>query len=175
MGLTTYNQKRDFRATPEPKGKVAKTGKNRFVVQEHHASNLHFDFRMEIGGVLKSWAVRKGPSMDPTVKRLSVPTEDHPLSYAKFEGRIPEGHYGAGMQLIWDGGTFELLEGDSPEKQFKKGKLQFELKGEKLKGKFNLFKTGSDRGGGTSRREAWLLVKGDDEFAETNWSLDLLQ
>src|ERR1044072_2279064 len=179
MGLATYNRKRDFRGTPEPKGKpkrkVAKMGKRRFVVQEHHASNLHFDFRMEIGGVLKSWAVRKGPSMDPGVKRLAVPTQDHPLSYAKFEGRIPEGHYGAGMQLIWDSGTFELLEGDDPEKQFKKAKLQFELKGEKLKGVFNFFRMTAKFSGGTKGREAWLLVKGDDHHAEKNWELDLLQ
>ncbi len=167
MGLATYNRKRDFKGTPEPKGKVSKTDKHRFVVQEHHASNLHFDFRMEIGGVLKSWAVRKGPSMDPAVKRLAVPTEDHPLSYTKFEGRIPEGHYGAGMQLIWDSGTFELLDGDDPEKQFKKGKLQFELKGTKLKGVFNFFEM-KGRGG-------WLLVKVDDEHAKENWELDLLQ
>jgi bifunctional non-homologous end joining protein LigD len=166
MGLATYNRKRDFKGTPEPKGKVSKAGSRRFVVQEHHASNLHFDFRMEIGGVLKSWAVRKGPSMDPAIKRLAVPTEDHPLSYAKFEGRIPEGHYGAGMQLIWDGGTYELLDGDSPEKQFKKGKLQFELKGERLKGTFNLFRMGG--------REGWLLVKAKDEHAKDNWKLKLL-
>lgn len=169
MGLSIYNRKRDFKQTPEPKGKVSKTDQRRFVVQEHHASNLHFDFRMEIGGVLKSWAVRKGPSMDPAVKRLAVPTEDHPLSYAKFEGRIPAGHYGAGMQLIWDGGTFTPLDGDDPEKQFSKGKLRFELKGKKLKGIFNLFKMS---GGG---REAWLLVKADDGYAEKNWKLDLLR
>lgn len=166
MGLATYNRKRDFGATPEPKGKVSKANTRRFVVQEHHASHLHFDFRMEIGGVLKSWAVPKGPSMDPAVKRLAVPTEDHPLSYAKFEGRIPEGHYGAGMQLIWDHGTFKLLDGDDPEKQFKKGKLKFELNGGNLKGGFYLFKLGGQRG--------WLLIKEKDEHAAKDWKLKLL-
>ncbi len=170
MGLEIYNKKRDFKGTPEPRGKVSKTNTHRFVVQEHHSSNLHFDFRLEIGGVLKSWAVRKGPSMDPAVKRLAVPTEDHPLAYAKFEGLIPEGHYGAGMHLIWDGGTFELTggsSGDDAEKQFTEGKLKFELKGERLKGIFNLFRLG---GGGQ-----WLLVKSKDEYAQENWKLELLQ
>jgi bifunctional non-homologous end joining protein LigD len=172
MGLSAYNKKRDFKATPEPKGKPAKANKHRFVVQEHHASNLHFDFRIEIDGVLKSWAVRKGPSMDPGVKRLAVPTEDHPLAYAKFEGRIPEGHYGAGMQLIWDGGTYEPLDGETPDAQFKKGKLQFELNGERLKGAFNLFRMGGRFAGG---RDQWLLVKSDDEYAQRDWRLELLQ
>jgi bifunctional non-homologous end joining protein LigD len=166
MGLRVYNKKRDFSATPEPKGKVAKTNRHRFVVQEHHASHLHFDFRLEIDGVLKSWAVPKGPSMDPAVKRLAVPTEDHPLSYAKFHGRIPEGHYGAGMQLIWDDGTFKLNEGESPEKQFKKGKLKLELKGKNLKGGFYLFKLGNGRG--------WLLIKEKDKYAKKNWKLKQL-
>lgn len=166
MGLGLYNKKRDFRHTPEPKGKISKRDSRQFVVQEHHATNLHFDFRMEIGGVLKSWSVPKGPSMDPAVRRLAIPTEDHPMEYAKFEGRIPEGHYGAGMQLIWDGGTFETLEGESPEKQFKKGKLKFELKGKHLKGIFNLFRLGDS--------DQWLLVKGKDEFVEPGWKLKLL-
>lgn len=166
MGLELYNKKRDFRGTPEPKGKISKTDSRTFVVQEHHATNLHFDFRMEIGGVLKSWSVPKGPSMDPSIKRLAVPTEDHPLEYAKFEGRIPEGHYGAGMQLIWDAGTFETFGGENPEKQFKKGKLQFELSGKRLKGTFNLFRL---HGG-----DGWLLVKADDEHAVTDWKLELL-
>jgi len=167
MGLEIYNKKRDFKGTPEPKGKISKTNDRRFVVQEHHASNLHFDFRLEIGGVLKSWAIRKGPSMDPALKRLAVPTEDHPLAYAKFEGRIPAGHYGAGMQLIWDSGTFDLTDGDDAEKQFKKGKLQFKLDGERLRGIFNLFRLGG--------RDQWLLVKGNDEYAEDDWKLELLQ
>lgn len=166
MGLETYWKKRDFNKTPEPKGKVSTADKHRFVCQEHHASSLHFDFRLEIGGVLKSWALRKGPSMDPNVRRLAVPTEDHPVEYLKFEGDIPDGNYGAGQHRIWDTGKFKLLEGESPEKQYDKGKLKFELKGEKLNGGFNLFRLG--------QREQWLLVKSKDKYARPGWELKLL-
>ncbi|HEY8563373.1 MAG TPA: non-homologous end-joining DNA ligase [Pyrinomonadaceae bacterium] len=166
MGLETYWQKRDFSRTPEPKGKPARVGKNRFVCQEHHASSLHFDFRLEIGGVLKSWSIRKGPSMNPAVRRLAVPTEDHPVEYLEFQGTIPEGNYGAGEHMIWDSGTFRLLEGDAAEEQFVKGKLKFELSGKKLKGAFSFFKLGS--------RDAWLLAKSKDENADENWKLELL-
>jgi bifunctional non-homologous end joining protein LigD len=166
MGLEEYWRKRDFSKTPEPRGKVAKRNLDRFVCQEHHASSLHFDFRLEIGGVLKSWSVRKGPSLDTSVRRLAVPTEDHPTEYLKFQGDIPEGIYGAGQHRIWDCGTYELIDADDAEAQFEKGKLKFELKGEKLKGAFNLFRLG--------QRDQWLLVKSKDEYAEEGWNLELL-
>ena len=166
MSLEIYHQKRDFTRTPEPKGKLSRTVKHRFVCQEHHASSLHFDFRLEIGGVLRSWSLRKGPSMDPSVRRLAIPTEDHPVEYLKFQGDIPEGNYGAGRHRIWDEGTFKLLGGDDPEEQIEKGKLKLELKGGKLKGTFNLFRLGN--------RDQWLLAKAKDEYAEAGWRLELL-
>ncbi|HTK39185.1 MAG TPA: non-homologous end-joining DNA ligase [Pyrinomonadaceae bacterium] len=166
MGLETYRKKRDFKKTPEPKGKISKADKHRFVCQEHHASNLHFDFRLEVGGVLKSWSLRKGPSMDPDVKRLAVPTEDHPVEYLKFQGDIPEGNYGAGEHRIWDEGSYKLLDGDDAEQQFEKGKFKFDLDGEKLKGSFNLFRLGD--------REQWLMVKSRDKYADPDWKLRLL-
>lgn len=167
MSLETYQQKRDFTKTPEPRGAVSKHNKNRFVVQEHHASSLHFDFRLEIGGVLKSWSIRKGPSLDPKEKRLAVETEDHPVEYLTFQGRIPEGNYGAGEHMIWDSGRYKLIEGESVEAQFEAGKLKFELKGKKIKGKFNFFRL-------ASRKNQWLLIKISDEFAQENWQLELL-
>src|SRR5215210_5514303 len=166
MGLETYRKMRDFRRTPEPKGSVSKTSRRRFVVQEHHASKLHFDFRLEIGGVLKSWSVPRGPSLDPSEKRLAVETEDHPVEYLKFEGLIPEGEYGAGEHMRWDGGTFETLGKGSAAEQLEAGRLDFELKGEKLRGAFTLLKM--------KRREGeWLLFKRSDEFAEAGWELRL--
>jgi bifunctional non-homologous end joining protein LigD len=166
MSLDIYQQKRDFKKTPEPRGKLAKKNDHRFVCQEHHASNLHFDFRLEIGGVLKSWSLRKGPSMDPDVRRLAVPTEDHPVEYLKFQGDIPAGNYGAGQHRIWDAGTYKLLDGTDVESQYEKGKLKIELDGEKLKGSFALFKLGG--------RDQWLMVKSNDRFAESGWELELL-
>src|SRR5215212_7918185 len=166
MGLEIYWQKRDFSKTPEPKGKISRSDKHRFVCQEHHASSLHFDFRLEIGGVLKSWSIRKGPSMNAAIRRLAVPTEDHPVEYLEFQGTIPEGNYGAGEHMIWDSGTFKLLEGESAEEQFEKGKLKFELHGKKLKGAFSFFKLGS--------RDQWLLAKSKDAHADENWKLELL-
>src|SRR5256885_3750470 len=166
MGLETYQHKRDFTRTPEPRGKVAKANRRRFVVQEHHASRLHFDFRLEMGGVLKSWSVPKGPSLDPNDKRFAAPTEDHPVEYLKFEGHIPKGNYGAGEHMIWDEGTYELLDGRDALAQLKAGKLVFRLKGKKLRGTFNLVRM-------SGREEQWLLIKSRDEYAEPGWHLQL--
>src|SRR5919202_1685892 len=158
MGLETYHKKRDFNQTPEPRGRVSKANRHRFVVQEHHASKLHFDFRLEVDGVLKSWSVRKGPSLDPSEKRLAVETEDHPIEYLKFQGHIPEGNYGAGEHMIWDAGTYELVTGDDPVEQLEKGRLNFNLHGDKLQGEFNLVRMGR-------RDNQWLLMKSRDKYA----------
>lgn len=166
MGLETYQKMRDFRRTPEPRGKVSKANRRRFVVQEHHASKLHFDFRLEMGGVLKSWSVPRGPSLDPSEKRLAVETEDHPVEYLKFEGRIPEGEYGAGEHMRWDAGTYEPVGDESALEQLKAGRLDFELKGEKLRGAFTLLRM-------KGREGQWLLMKRTDEFASRGWTLRL--
>jgi bifunctional non-homologous end joining protein LigD len=137
----------------------------RFVVHEHHATRLHFDFRLEIGGVLKSWAVPKGPSMNPADKRLAVMVEDHPLEYGDFEGIIPQGHYGAGPVLIWDAGEFKSEE--DPEAGMSKGKFSFLLEGDKLKGGFSLALM---KGRGTGKD--WLLIKKKDPFAKENWKIE---
>lgn len=169
MSLSVYHQKRSFGKTPEPKGAVKKTtGALHFVVQQHAASHLHYDFRLEMRGVLKSWAVPKGPSMNPEVKRLAMMVEDHPYDYRDFEGIIPEGNYGAGTVIVWDEGTYEPADATvknmaDQEKelmhQLHQGKLKFVLHGKKLKGSFALVKA-------TSRGEnAWLLMKLDDRYA----------
>ncbi|HZH90844.1 MAG TPA: non-homologous end-joining DNA ligase [Pyrinomonadaceae bacterium] len=166
MELETYQRMRDFRRTPEPKGKLSKRNLRRFVVQEHHAEKLHFDFRLEMGGVLKSWSIPRGPSLDPAEKRLAVPTEDHPVEYLKFEGHIPEGNYGAGEHMKWDGGTYELVGERGALEQFAAGRLKFRLQGEKLRGEFSLVRMGHWKG-------QWLLIKSGDEFAEPGWELQL--
>jgi bifunctional non-homologous end joining protein LigD len=165
MSLATYNKKRDFKQTAEPAGKKETAGKLRFVVQRHQASRLHYDFRLELDGVLKSWAVPKGPSLNPSQKRLAVMVEDHPVSYIGFKGTIPEGNYGAGIVEIWDNGKFRPVnEKHEPitEKQalqaLKKGELKFYLHGEKLEGEFVLIRLKNDD-------KNWLLIKHKDEFS----------
>src|SRR5206468_3440786 len=166
MALTRYNQKRHFKDTPEPQGKLKTTRSKRleFVIQKHHASRLHYDFRLEMDGVLKSWAVPKGPSLNPADKRLAMMVEDHPFEYRKFEGKIPEGNYGAGNVIIWDRGWYELdrQADDWPktlQEGLKKGQLKFIMHGQKLNGSFALIKT--PRMGSN----AWLLIKHRDEYA----------
>ncbi|MFZ5672390.1 MAG: non-homologous end-joining DNA ligase [Pseudomonadota bacterium] len=160
--LGTYHRKRDFKATPEPRGRIARREGHSFVIQKHDATRLHFDFRLELDGVLKSWAVTRGPSLDPEQKRLAVRVEDHPLDYGGFEGTIPEGQYGGGTVMLWDEGTWEP-EGD-PHEGLRKGKLSFILHGKRLKGGFALVRMRKDRTGG--KRENWLLIKQRDSEAD---------
>lgn len=159
--LRRYKEKRDFTGTPEPSPEVEEGGAEPiFVVQKHDASNLHYDLRIESGGVLKSWAVPKGPSMDPKVRRLAVPTEDHPMAYADFEGVIPEGHYGAGTVIVWDRGTYRNTKGEdaSLEKNLEEGHATLWLEGTKLRGGFALIRTG----GGDKPRWLFFKMKGDE-------------
>src|SRR6266576_7245969 len=162
--LNEYSAKRSFTATPEPAPAVAATGSGPllFVVQQHSARRMHYDFRLECDGVLKSWAVPKGPSLDPAEKRLAVHVEDHPLDYGEFEGVIPEGEYGGGTVLLWDRGTWIPLDPD-PEAAYRKGSLKFILNGEKLHGKWALVRMGGKAA--KERRENWLLIKERDDEA----------
>jgi bifunctional non-homologous end joining protein LigD len=163
--LKKYRAMRDFSDTPEPAGgKPKKTKLPIFVIQKHRASHLHYDFRLEMEGVLKSWAIPKGPSYDPGVKRLAMMTEDHPYDYASFEGQIPEGNYGAGNVIIWDQGHWEFIEpGDDPAAAVRGGKVTFRMFGKKMFGEWALVRIGgrakSDKG------NEWLLLKHRDEFA----------
>jgi bifunctional non-homologous end joining protein LigD len=175
MALETYNRKRNFKATPEPAGKASRTkkgksGGNSFVIQKHAATRLHYDFRLEMDGVLKSWAVTRGPSLVPGEKRLAVHTEDHPLDYGGFEGTIPDGNYGAGAVLLWDRGSWEPVY--DPHKGYEKGHMEFELKGEKLEGRWHLVRMANREG---EKRENWLLIKGEDEFARAEGDPDILE
>lgn len=163
--LEEYKKKRDFNNTTEPEGEEEKSNKNIFVIQKHDASNLHYDLRLEIDGTLKSWAVPKGPSTDPSERRLALPTEDHPLKYSDFEGVIPEGNYGAGTMIVWDKGTFKnTTEKDGKKlsalEAFKVGHITFDLQGEKLQGGYSLFRTNK------GKNERWLLVKMKDDQAD---------
>jgi bifunctional non-homologous end joining protein LigD len=164
--LATYRAKRDFTQTREPSGeKAAKAAGHSYLIQKHAASRLHYDFRLELGGVLKSWAVTRGPSLNPADKRLAVHVEDHPLDYGSFEGTIPQGQYGGGTVMLWDQGTWEPS-GD-PERDLKRGNLTFTLHGKRLKGRWHLVRLRGKRPG-DGKRENWLLIKGKDEFADTN-------
>lgn len=165
-GLDAYNDKRDFTRTAEPRGRKARKAGRSFVIQKHAASRLHYDLRLEMDGVLKSWAVTKGPSLIAGEKRLAVQVEDHPLDYATFEGTIPKGNYGAGAVIVWDRGEWVPVGGDHAE-----GKLEFELKGEKLSGRWHLVRMRGKRG---ERRENWLLIKSDDAAACPDDAPDIL-
>lgn len=164
--LQTYREKRDFERTPEPSGSARQKGDAPlFVIQKHAASTLHYDFRLEADDVLVSWAVPKGPSLNPSDKRLAVPTEDHPMEYADFEGTIPKGEYGGGTVIVWDTGTFRLLPRDDESDAtfadaYERGRVTVWLEGKKLVGGFALIRTGK------GEKARWLLIKMDDERAD---------
>jgi bifunctional non-homologous end joining protein LigD len=164
MPLDEYRKKRNFKVTPEPSGQVAARGKGPaerlYVIQKHRATALHYDFRLEWNGTLLSWAVPKGPSTDPSVKRLAMQVEDHPIEYAKFEGVIPSGEYGGGTVMVWDEGTWEPQSPD-PAAALAKGDFKFILHGKKLKGSWVLVRT---RGFGSGTKPSWLLIKHRDKF-----------
>jgi bifunctional non-homologous end joining protein LigD len=170
--LVEYKRKRDFKATPEPAGGRRARGRTLlFVVQKHRATRLHYDFRLEAKGVLASWAVPKGPSLNPGDKRLAMHVEDHPFDYRTFEGIIPEGHYGAGEVIVWDEGTYELAEGDDPAKEIAKGKIKFVMHGHKLNGEFTLVKMHGRAAQGESG-EPWLLIKDKDRYVDPKWKIE---
>ncbi|HEY5256877.1 MAG TPA: DNA ligase D [Candidatus Baltobacteraceae bacterium] len=167
--LTPYHRKRDFGITPEPRGKkAARAAQLRFVVQKHHASRLHFDFRLEAGGVLASWAVPKGPSLDTSERRLAMHVEDHPLDYREFEGTIPKGQYGAGSVIVWDEGTYALAEGTDPVREIANGKIKFVMSGERLRGMFTLVRIKGREG---ESGDPWLLIKDHDEYVDTKHAI----
>ncbi|HEY1707421.1 MAG TPA: DNA polymerase ligase N-terminal domain-containing protein [Rhizomicrobium sp.] len=164
--LSLYNKKRNFSVTAEPRGKLGRAKGNRFVIQRHAATRLHYDLRLELDGVYKSWAVTKVPSLDPAVKRLAVEVEDHPLDYGTFEGTIPEGQYGGGTVQLWDQGTWKPKLDSSPELDLKKGHLKVELDGERMHGGWALIRLrDKDKFGRPTKRHNWLLVKEKDDAA----------
>ena len=169
MALETYRGKRNFAATPEPRGGSAPEPRHMFVVQKHDARRLHYDLRLELDGVLRSWAVARGPSLVPGDKRLAVEVEDHPLEYGDFEGTIPKGEYGGGTVIVWDAGIWRAVH--DPRKGLAKGHLEFELFGKKLKGRWRLVRMARRRG---DKRDNWLLIKGDDEAARAPGDADIL-
>src|SRR5690242_16238434 len=166
--LGTYRAKRDFDVTREPAGGPgAPSDGRRFVVQRHRARRLHYDFRLEVDGVLASWAVPRGPSLDPAARQLAVHVEDHPVEYADFEGVIPHGSYGGGDVIVWDRGTWEPARTDDPATAIARGELHFDLHGEKLNGRFALVRKGRDGG-----KDEWLLIHKNDEHARHGWSAE---
>src|SRR6478752_6429353 len=182
VSLDEYKRKRRFEATPEPPPKLEKKSRHRFVVQKHRATRLHYDFRLEMEGVLKSWAVPKGPSLDPADKRLAMQVEDHPVSYFDFEGTIPEGNYGAGTVMVWDVGTWQPLSPEPVKGKYlpgteaeaaamlKKGDLKFRLHGKRLNGDFALIHIKSRRPG--TKGTEWLLIKKQDDAVVPGYNID---
>jgi bifunctional non-homologous end joining protein LigD len=170
MGLKAYNAKRKFDVTSEPRGRTARAKGNRYVIQKHAARRLHYDLRLELDGVMKSWAVTRGPSLVPGDKRLAVQVEDHPVEYNAFEGTIPQGQYGGGTVMIWDRGTW-APEGD-PHKGLAKGHLDFILDGEKLHGTWHLVRMRPRPG---DKRDNWLLIKAHDDAAREAGDADILE
>ena len=172
MALEAYRMKRDFRKTPEPDGHAhGSRGKPIFVVQKHAARRLHYDFRLEINGVLMSWAVPKGPSLNPSDRRLAIRTEDHPLEYADFEGVIPKGQYGAGTVMVWDKGTYDVENGLAIEQQLARGEIMVILCGKKLRGGFVLIQT-AKRLAARAEQARWLLIKQRDQYADPSWNIE---
>jgi bifunctional non-homologous end joining protein LigD len=171
MPLAEYRRKRKFEATPEPPPSESPAAGQSFVIQKHDATRLHYDVRLEINGVLASWAVPKGPSLDPKEKRLAVQTEDHPLDYAKFEGVIPEGNYGAGPVEVWDNGTYEVEGKGSAAEQVERGEVKFRLNGQKVRGSYALIHTGK-RAEDPQQKKNWLLIKHADEHADPSWDIE---
>src|ERR1700757_3047074 len=167
MPLAEYRKKRRFEVTSEPRGQNLRSRNKapllRYVIHKHRASHLHYDFRLEWNGALLSWAVPKGPSLDPSVKRLATQVEDHPIEYASFEGVIPAGEYGGGTGMVWDKGTWEPEQPD-PQAAMEKGDLKFTLHGKKLKGSWVLVRT---RGFGGGSKPSWLMIKHRDQYAST--------
>lgn len=173
MPLEEYRKKRRFGETPEPSGRHRRTDRKApmFVVQKHDATSLHYDFRLEIDGTLASWAVPRGPSLNPAEKRLAIITEEHPLEYADFEGVIPEGHYGAGAIMVWDRGTYDLFDEPSAAEQLARGEIKVVLHGRKLQGGFVLVHSGG-RSNSPSGAKRWLLIKHRDEHSDTSWDVE---
>jgi bifunctional non-homologous end joining protein LigD len=170
MSLKEYARKRDFAKTPEPKPvapRASAAHSGRYFIQRHNATRLHYDFRLEIDGTLKSWAVPKGPSLDPAVKHLAAMVEDHPLDYGDFEGNIPKGQYGGGSVMLWDRGTFDLIGPEPGAEQIERGDLKFELHGDKLQGTWALVRM-KNRGKGNE----WLIIKKKDEAAQPGWDIE---